>query len=41
MIEGTTHAGQAAATLATLPPLILYIVAQKAIISTFVTSGAK
>lgn len=31
----------AAATLATLPPLVLYIVAQKAIISAFVTSGAK
>jgi len=31
----------ATAVLATLPPLILYIVAQKAIISAFVTTGAK
>jgi len=31
----------AAATLATLPPLLLYVFAQKAIISAFVTSGAK
>jgi len=31
----------AAAVLATLPPLLLYIFAQRAIISAFVTSGAK
>ncbi len=31
----------ATATLATLPPLILYAFAQKQIISTFVTSGIK
>jgi ABC-type glycerol-3-phosphate transport system permease component len=31
----------ATATIATLPPLILYIVAQKQIIDTFVTSGLK
>jgi len=31
----------ATAMLATLPPLVLYIFAQKAIISAFVTSGAK
>ena len=41
--EGVQQWGplMAAATLATLPPLILYIFAQKAIISAFVTSGAK
>jgi sn-glycerol 3-phosphate transport system permease protein len=31
----------ATATLATLPPLLLYAIAQKRIISTFVTSGLK
>lgn len=31
----------AAATLATLPPLLLYVFAQRAIINAFVTSGAK
>ena len=31
----------ATAVLATVPPLLLYIFAQKQIISTFVTSGMK
>ncbi len=31
----------ATATMAIIPPLVLYIIAQKAIISAFVTSGAK
>lgn len=41
--EGVQQWGplMAAATLATLPPLLLYIVAQRAIISAFVTSGSK
>jgi len=41
--EGVQQWGplMATAALATLPPLMLYIVAQKAIISAFVTSGAK
>jgi len=41
--EGVQQWGplMAAATLATLPPLALYVVAQKAIVSAFVTSGVK
>ena len=31
----------ATATIATLPPLIIYLMAQKQIIDTFVTSGLK
>jgi sn-glycerol 3-phosphate transport system permease protein len=31
----------ATATIATIPPLIIYVLAQKQIIDTFVTSGLK
>ncbi len=41
LVAGAAAAGVAASTLGSMPPLILYALAQKQIINTFVTSGIK